>query len=319
MTKEYVCECGRAFDKANSFNGHKSHCVVHLTSTGKLDFHKQLDQERAKKASKTLTQANIIRKQQELELWLATKPTCEKCGKVMTEKFGSGRFCSRSCANGKQQSEATKNKIKLALSGTSGHASAWTLESRAKLHSKYVAAYLVSPNYCKVCGSVLAYEKRTNSTCSTVCKSALLSNISSTSAQAKGGNNNKHGVRGTAHYGTYKGFHCDSSFELAFVIYCLEHNIDLKRNDQCFDYTFENKCKKYYPDFIINDTYIEVKNYWSPQVQAKIDYFPKNLKYKILYKEDLKICLDYCILKYGKDFTNLYDSDRPSWKDRLNR
>ena len=30
--------------------------------------------------------------------------------------------------------------------------------------------------------------------------------------------------------GWYKGFFCDSSWELAYVIYCLDHNIDIKRN-----------------------------------------------------------------------------------------
>lgn len=85
------------------------------------------------------------------------------------------------------------------------------------------------------------------------------------------------------------------------------------RYQRNFEYiVYEAKTKKYYPDFIINNTYIEIKNYWTPQVQAKIDYFPDELQYKILYKEDLKTCIEYCILKYGKDFTNLYDSNRPS-------
>ena len=37
---------------------------------------------------------------------------CEKCGKVTEEKFGSGRFCSRACANTRKHSEATKEKIR---------------------------------------------------------------------------------------------------------------------------------------------------------------------------------------------------------------
>lgn len=38
---------------------------------------------------------------------------CEKCGKIVEdfEKFGSGRFCSRSCANGHKHSEKTKQNI----------------------------------------------------------------------------------------------------------------------------------------------------------------------------------------------------------------
>lgn len=36
---------------------------------------------------------------------------CEKCGKEVFEKFGSGRFCSRQCANSRNHSEETKQKI----------------------------------------------------------------------------------------------------------------------------------------------------------------------------------------------------------------
>ena len=31
------------------------------------------------------------------------------------------------------------------------------------------------------------------------------------------------------HHGNYKGLHYDSSWELAFIIYCLEHNIKIER------------------------------------------------------------------------------------------
>jgi hypothetical protein len=39
---------------------------------------------------------------------------CERCGKVVedSEKFGSGRFCSRACANTRQHSVETKEKIR---------------------------------------------------------------------------------------------------------------------------------------------------------------------------------------------------------------
>ena len=41
---------------------------------------------------------------------------CERCGKVVedSDKFGSGRFCSRSCANSRQHSEETKHKLSIA-------------------------------------------------------------------------------------------------------------------------------------------------------------------------------------------------------------
>ena len=64
-----------------------------------------------------------------------------------------------------------------------------------------------------------------------------------------------------------------------------------------------NKEHLYFPDFIINgNTYIEIKNYMTDIVKAKIDSFPKGLNYKILFGKDLKQCIQYCINKYGKQY-----------------
>jgi hypothetical protein len=40
---------------------------------------------------------------------------CEKCGKEHDGKFGSGRFCSRACANSRVHSEETKERISKSL------------------------------------------------------------------------------------------------------------------------------------------------------------------------------------------------------------
>ena len=41
--------------------------------------------------------------------------TCEKCGKITEEKFGSGRFCSRACANTRTHSAETKERIRIGV------------------------------------------------------------------------------------------------------------------------------------------------------------------------------------------------------------
>ena len=46
---------------------------------------------------------------------------------------------------------------------------------------------------------------------------------------------------------------------LAWVIYNLDHDIQFKRNFKAFEYLYENKIHKYYPDFIIDDVYYEIK------------------------------------------------------------
>lgn len=40
---------------------------------------------------------------------------CEKCGKEVYEKYGSGRFCSRQCANSRTHTQEIKNKISKTL------------------------------------------------------------------------------------------------------------------------------------------------------------------------------------------------------------
>lgn len=105
--------------------------------------------------------------------------------------------------------------------------------------------------------------------------------------------------------GWYNNYWCDSSWELAFVIYNIEHSINFKRNTQKFEYQFKDEKHYYYPDFIMEDgSYIEIKGWDNGRTQAKIEFFP--FKIKILFKNDIKKYLDYAIDKYGKCFTNLY-------------
>jgi hypothetical protein len=112
-------------------------------------------------------------------------------------------------------------------------------------------------------------------------------------------------MSGKGHRGWYKGFYCQSSWELAYVIYNLEHNIIFERNTKGFIYVFENKEHKYYPDFIINGEYIEIKGYKDKKCKAKIEQFKENLK--VFERKDMKMYLDYVISKYGENFIFLYE------------
>lgn len=110
--------------------------------------------------------------------------------------------------------------------------------------------------------------------------------------------------------GWYKGYWCDSSWELAWVIYNLDHNIKFLRNNVGFEYVFKNKKRKYYPDFKILDTYYEIKgrknfDKLNEINKEKIGQFKYNLV--ILYENDMKQYLDYTINKYGKNFVKLYE------------
>lgn len=115
---------------------------------------------------------------------------------------------------------------------------------------------------------------------------------------------------GFGKFGWYKGYWCDSSYELAFVIYNLEHNINFERNSEYFNYYFNEKRLIYIPDFKIGDSHIEIKGRDSFEkldlkTQEKIKQFPKNLI--VLYNNDMKTYLNYVKGKYGKDFVSLYE------------
>jgi len=113
--KEYICECGKIFDNPQRFNGHKKNCLIHLKSCGKedkIDEYVLSQKIGAAKNGELRRKQNAEIKQNLLNQWISEQHTCERCGKVMTEKFGSGRFCSRHCANSKPHSEEAKNNIR---------------------------------------------------------------------------------------------------------------------------------------------------------------------------------------------------------------
>lgn len=105
--------------------------------------------------------------------------------------------------------------------------------------------------------------------------------------------------------GTYKGYYCDSSWELAYVIYNIDHNIKFERNEELFPYEFNGEQHKYKPDFIEGDTYVEIKGYFTEQVKAKDKAFPFKLKY--IDKNSIKPYIAYVERTYGKDFISMYE------------
>jgi len=104
---------------------------------------------------------------------------------------------------------------------------------------------------------------------------------------------------GRGHEGWYKGIFCDSSWELAFLVYHIEHNLYIERCKEKRKYIFEGKEHTYIPDFITSEGIIEIKGFKTKQSEAKR---LQNLDIKYLYFNDIKYCLDYVINKYGDEF-----------------
>ena len=129
----YICKCGLKFTNSQKFNAHKQACSVHLIDKyGSLDKYYAIKNRNIAQSAKTQRRNNAIKKQNALNSWISEQHKCEKCGKIMTEKFGSGRFCSRACANSRILSEESKQKISNKLKSTA-----------------------IEPKFCKVCGKLL--------------------------------------------------------------------------------------------------------------------------------------------------------------------
>ena len=110
--KEYVCECGKTFSGGQAFNGHKSNCRIHL---GEEKYKEAVDRrlkaaEKGRQALHEKSEKFHAKKDLELQQWIKEQHQCERCGKVMTEFYGSGRFCSKSCANSRNYSTETREK-----------------------------------------------------------------------------------------------------------------------------------------------------------------------------------------------------------------
>ena len=139
-----------------------------------------------------------------------------------------------------------------------------------------------------------AFGRRGNNNFS--CSSEIRAKIS---ASMKGNHNNNPQVTGRGKKGWYKGIFCSSTYELAFLIYCFDHNIDVKRYDGFYIYSYGGKTRRYYPDFIINNTLVEIKGYYTPQVEAKT-LSVTDRPIKVLYRKDLDEVFNYIFDTYGK-------------------
>lgn len=238
--------------------------------------------------------------------------TCNQCGKVFTTSLTEYQYhkktkfyCSRACANTRRHNTDTCAKISKSL-----------LNFNSLHHPKTQH----EPRYCVVCGAILCKQAKLGYCRKCIYKSPEFRrrvSEGSKCSEKTGG----YRINSTfGHHGWYKGYYCDSSWELAYVIYNLEHDIAFQRNHDKFKYIYEHKEHTYLPDFIVDDVYIEIKGRWTDKWQAKLDQFPKDKKLVVLTRPDMKPYLDYTISKYGRNFISLYedktdkiDYTKPHW------
>jgi len=232
---------------------------------------------------------------------------CETCDKEIIEKYGSGRFCSSFCARkfSTIAKRADINKIarKKAI-------------ERIKNNENNEYNGFIKPRtqtikkHCPICGNEFESWKASDRTfCSRECMDKDVKyefRVKPPGGYRKNSGRSKNGY--------YRGVWCQSTYELAFVIYNLDNNIYFTRNTKGYSYVKDGSIHKYFPDFLQNGDLIETKGYYTPDVKLKSECV--NLPLKILYRKDLEYAFSFIKEKYGKTEDNifeLYDGYKPSY------
>lgn len=284
MEKIHKCKfCNKEFKSGQSLGAHIINCKDNPNNHQK---------EFAKKRSENTKISNPI------EEHLIICPICNKefIIKVTKKNFENGKYphtCSRTCAgilsNQKTNLEEKNKKISESLR-----------EKNKKFSKKPIE------KTCEICGKnfiskQISGGRFSNSRfCSKECMNKHLSNTNK--------NNGCGGLRENSYKkyksGTYQEIHCDSSWELAFLIYCKDHNISIKRCKKSLQYVYKNKTFRYYPDFEIDGRLYEIKGYENEKAKEKHKQHPEVI---YLNKEKMQKYLKYVIDNYGKHFIDLYD------------
>ena len=101
--------------------------------------------------------------------------------------------------------------------------------------------------------------------------------------------------------GWYNDIYFMSTWELAYYLYMIDHNVKITRCTDRYMYHFEDKFHYYTPDFVINDTTIvEIKGYEHSKDFAKYAAMKAaNLDFVVLYEADLRDMINYVKTKYN--------------------
>lgn len=211
---------------------------------------------------------------------------CNRCNKEHDGSFGSGKYCSKSCANSRgPRSEEFKNKVRSKLKGREPPNKGREMVNR-------------EIRLCLTCGEQFKV------------------NITSNKIYCTGKCNPQWGGyregSGKAKSGYYKGIYCGSTYELVWVIYQIDHNISFKR----YEGILEGDGIKYIPDFLIENIIYEMKGFESIEsVNSKTNLaISKGYDVKVLRKEQLAKEFEWVKNNYHyKRLEQLYDNHKPKF------
>ena len=298
--KHYCCKfCGKEFGKPTSLAAHVSTCKLNPNSS-------------RTKAKAAQTYSKNARKQNPL-ITITTK--CCNCGKAFQQTITTkeyernayhkccSSYCSHAYAANCGMTLENKNKRKELIQRMLKAGTLFGGNCVKRHHNR-------KTHYCQICGKQIEQYK-SKLYCSKECAIVGKHNKLSTAAKARcakgefGGKNND--TYKKYKHGWYKGFYCGSSWELAFLIWALDHKLNIKRCDKIFKYEYHRKVYNYYPDFEIDGEIYEIKGFEDHKAKVKHNAFPE-IKY--LRKADLKEQFKYVEETYGKNYVELLEASK---------
>ena len=161
-----------------------------------------------------------------------------KCGKEHNGSFGSGKFCSKQCANSRTWSDAQKLHKGIANKQSEKYREAIKRKNEKRWEKT-----------CPMCNEKFQVPKchKNQIYCSKKCylldSPPKFRKVNRTPIQ-HGDSRKAWGTK----TGYYKGIYCGSSYELAYLIYCLDHNIEIQRCEENFQMSDGHK---YFPDLYV--------------------------------------------------------------------
>ncbi len=124
----------------------------------------------------------------------------------------------------------------------------------------------------------------------------------------------RHGSWGRTGY--YKGIYCQSTYELAFAIWAIEEGKPIQRCRLKIPYLFENRIRKYNPDFEITGKIYEIKGFEDETVEPKlIAAYEQGIEINYIGESDIGYYFEYAVEKFGlhpeKEFRHFYNDVAP--------
>lgn len=269
---QYICKyCGKEFKSGQSLGAHLINCKKNPNNY-QNEFHNKRKEN--------------FEKRNPLNEYILK---CQVCGKeyklqLRQNQYENGKYKKTCCSKCAHKLTSLNTNLE---------------EKNNKISLKNKKEYILPKiKYCQYCGCEYISASKSNFCCEEHRKLSKSNKCSNIAKINKLGGYNLNSIK-NHHHGNYHGIHCDSSWELAYLVYCLEHNIDIKRCNIIKYYKLNKQIRKYYPDFIVNNQIIEIKGFFDKVAKIKSD---QNPDVKVLLYNDLKPMLDYTINKYGNKF-----------------